>query len=76
MIPEAGEGCGTGELCGTNHLKGSLGISGHPCTERWDPICKGIERNIPQGYERDWPRYNEHLVRRGELYLKTNWVES
>jgi hypothetical protein len=28
------------------------------------------------GYKRDWSRYNEHLVRRGELYLALEWVDS
>ena len=28
------------------------------------------------GYRRDWLRYNEALVRRGELYLEVARVES
>lgn len=33
-------------------------------------------RACPRAYKRDWPRVNEALVRRGELYLNVDWVDS
>lgn len=32
-------------------------------------------RACPPRYKRDWPRINEGLVRRGELYLDVAWVD-
>ena len=43
-------------------------MSVHPCTRDGT--------GYSTGYRRDWPRYNEHLVKRGELYLNTDWIDS
>jgi len=33
-------------------------------------------RRYNQGYKRNWVEYNDHLVRRGELYLNIDWLDS